>query len=63
MDINIELAEKYLKNQSKPIKTTNKDKSIICLYDFFCFNNIKICEKLIVFYLVCRIQNYLFFMY
>lgn len=46
MDINIELAEKYLKNQSKPNKTTNKDKSIICLYDFFCFNNIKICEKI-----------------
>jgi len=46
MDINIELAEKYLKNQLNSIKTTNKSKSIICLYDFFCFNNIKICEKI-----------------
>jgi len=47
MDINIELVEKQLKNK---IKSTNQDnkqgKSSICLYDFFCINSIKICEKI-----------------
>ena len=47
MDINIELVEKYLNNKSKH---TNKDesqyKSVICLFDFFCLNNIEICEKI-----------------
>jgi hypothetical protein len=46
MDINIELAEKYLKTHLKLTETTSKYKSSICLYDFFCFNNIKICEKI-----------------
>jgi len=46
MDINIELAEKYLKIKLKQTETTNKYKSSICLYDFFCLNNIKICEKI-----------------
>ena len=46
MDIDIELAEKYLKIQLKQTETTNKYKSSICLYDFFCLNNIKICEKI-----------------
>jgi len=35
MDINIELAEKYLKNQLNSIKTANKYKSNICLCNFF----------------------------
>ena len=47
MDINLELLEKQLNNKSKH---TNKDdnpyRSVICLYDFFCLNNIKICEKI-----------------
>ena len=46
MNINIELPEKYLKIQLKSTETTNKYKSSICLYDFFCLNNIKICEKI-----------------
>ena len=46
MDINIELLEKCLKNQLNSIKPSSKDKSSICLYDFFCSNNIKICEKI-----------------
>jgi hypothetical protein len=46
MDINIELLEKCLKNQLNSIKPSSKDKSSICLYNFFCSNNIKICEKI-----------------
>jgi hypothetical protein len=48
MDINLELVEKYLKNKTKN-KDSNEDKrceSFICQYDFFCLNNIKICEKI-----------------
>jgi hypothetical protein len=47
MDINLELLEKQINNKSKH---TNKDdnpyRSVICIYDFFCLNNIKICEKI-----------------
>ena len=43
MDINIELAEKHLKIKFNSVK---QNKTSICLYDFFCFNNIKICEKI-----------------
>jgi hypothetical protein len=46
MDINIELAEKQLKIKSNSIKPFKQVKTKICLYDFFCFNNIKICEKI-----------------
>ena len=47
MDINIELLEKYLNHKTNYIdKDDNQYKSVICLYDFFCSNNIKICEKI-----------------
>jgi hypothetical protein len=46
MDINIELAEKHLKIKLNSIKPFKQNKTSICLYDFFCFNNIKICEKI-----------------
>ena len=47
MDINIELAEKQLNYKSKHINKDYTDyESSICLYDFFCFNNIEICEKI-----------------
>ena len=54
MDINLELVEKYLKNKTKN-KDSNEDKrceSFICQYDFFCLNNIKICEKIKEFNLI-----------
>ena len=47
MDINIELIEKYLNHKINYIdKDDNRYKSVICLYDFFCCNNIEICEKI-----------------
>lgn len=47
MDINLELVEKYLNNKLNHINKDNNDnESFICLYDFFCSNNIKICEKI-----------------
>jgi len=47
MDINIELIEKQLKNKIKSTNQHNKQcKTSICLYDFFCINSIKICEKI-----------------
>ena len=47
MDINIELVEKQLKNKLKSTNQDNKQgKTCICLYDFFCINSIKICEKI-----------------
>lgn len=46
MDINIELAEKHLKSNFKSSKSFKQNKTRICLYDFFCSNNIKICEKI-----------------
>jgi hypothetical protein len=46
MDINIELAEKHLKIKLSSIKPFKQIKTKICLYDFFCLNNIKICEKI-----------------
>jgi len=47
MDINLELVEKYLKNKTKNINKDDKQsETSICLYDFFCLNNIKICEKI-----------------
>jgi hypothetical protein len=46
MDINIELAEKHLKIKLSSIKPFKQPKTKICLYDFFCLNNIKICEKI-----------------
>ena len=47
MDINIELVEKYLNNRTTKSKNINKDdNSDICLYDFFCLNNIEICKKI-----------------
>lgn len=47
MDINIELAEKQLNYKTKYInKDDTEYESSICLYDFFCFNNIEICEKI-----------------
>jgi hypothetical protein len=46
MDINIELAEKQLKIKLNSIKPFKQVKTKICLNDFFCFNNIKICEKI-----------------
>ena len=45
MDINIELVEKHLKIKLKYINQNKKrGKTHIYLYDFFCINNIKICE-------------------
>lgn len=46
MDINVELAEKHLKINFKSNKSFKQNKTKICLYDFFCLNNIKICEKI-----------------
>ena len=46
MDINIELAEKYLKIKMNTNKSFKQKKTSICLKDFFCLNNIKICEKI-----------------
>jgi hypothetical protein len=48
MDINLELVEKYLKNKTKhkDIYEDRQYESSICQYDFFCLNNIKICEKI-----------------
>jgi len=47
MDINLELFEKKI---NKITNYVNKDitstETVICLYDFFCSNNIKICEKI-----------------
>ena len=47
MDTNLGLVEKHLNYKSKH---TNKDdkqyESSICLYDFFCLNNIEICKKI-----------------
>jgi len=47
MDINLELLEKYLKDESKHLSKDDANiTSVICLYDFFCLNDIKICEKI-----------------
>ena len=47
MDINIELVEKQIKNKIKYTNQVSKQsKTSICLYDFFCINSIKICEKI-----------------
>jgi hypothetical protein len=49
MDINLELVEKFLNKKTISInkdKYNNDTESAICLYDFFCSNNIKICEKI-----------------
>lgn len=47
MDINLELVEKYLNKKINHMNQDNAvDDSIICLYDFFCLNNINICEKI-----------------
>ena len=49
MDINIELIEKCLNDKTNYVnkdKDDNQYKSSICMYDFFCSNNIKICEKI-----------------
>lgn len=47
MDINLELVEKILNKKSKVTnKYISSTETVICLYDFFCINNIKICEKI-----------------
>ena len=46
MNINIELLEKHLKTKISSIKPFKQTNTKICLYDFFCLNNIKICEKI-----------------
>jgi hypothetical protein len=48
MNINLELLEKEVNKKSNFINndTTSDKESVICLYDFFCSNNIKICEKI-----------------
>lgn len=47
MDINLELIEKYLKDKSIQLsKDDTNITSVICLCDFFCLNDIKICEKI-----------------
>lgn len=49
MDINLELVEKFLKSKTHH-KYKDKDdvqyEYSVCLYDFFCLNNIEICEKI-----------------
>jgi len=47
MDINTELATIHLNSKINRTKTDNHVKTnVCCLYDFFCLNNIKICEKI-----------------
>jgi len=47
MDINIELVENHLNRKINLTKTDSQPKNnVCCLYDFFCLNNIKICEKI-----------------
>jgi hypothetical protein len=48
MDISLGLVEKHLnyKSKHKDISNDSQYESSICLYDFFCLNNIKICEKI-----------------
>jgi hypothetical protein len=54
MNINIDLIKQNLhelqmrtKNQNKETNIANNNNdSVICLYNFFCINNIKICEKI-----------------
>ena len=47
MDINLELIEKKISKTTNYVnKDINDTETVICLYDFFCSNNIKICEKI-----------------
>ena len=47
MDINIDLLDNSIKTSNKRATYYNKkERNGICLYNFFCMNNIKICEKI-----------------
>ena len=46
MDINLDLVEKYLNRKSSDMNDNSHYETVICLYDFFCLNNIHICQKI-----------------
>jgi hypothetical protein len=46
MNISVDLIETQINNKLSKLDVNNRQKSIICLYDFFCINHITISEKI-----------------